>query len=64
MGTWLLVAVLLLGIVVRVDGRIVGAAILPHGDFALDPSLVNYRNGSLHVHKACLEVADWIVSLK
>lgn len=64
MGNWLLVAALLLGVIFRVDGRIVGAAILPHGDFALDPSLVNYRNGSFRVHKACLEVADWIVSLK
>ena len=30
----------------EVDSKVVGAAIIPHGDFAYDPSLVHNANGS------------------
>lgn len=36
------------------DGRIVGAAVIPHGDFAYDPSLVDSKNGSLEIHNAAV----------
>ena len=38
-------------------GRIVITAVLPHGDFAYDPSLVHNQNGSTMVHTAALRVA-------
>ncbi|ETO09538.1 hypothetical protein RFI_27838 [Reticulomyxa filosa] len=40
--------------------KITAAAILPHGDFAYDPSLVNYENGSAQLHNASLLVGEWI----
>jgi len=41
----------------------VGAAFLPHGDFAYDPSLVDYKNGSLQLHHSSLEVGKIISDL-
>eukprot|EP01083_Nonionella_stella_P311548 1111259_1 len=41
---------------------IIGAAVLPHGDFAYDPSLIDNKNGSLELHKACGAVGDWIMN--
>lgn len=35
---------------------------IPHGDFAYDPSLVNYENGSAELHNASLSVGDWIMN--
>ena len=32
--------------------RVVGAAVIPHGDFTFDPSLVHYENGSRELHEA------------
>ena len=43
---------------------IVGAAVVPHGDFAFAPELVNNTNGSLEVHRACTELGAWIDSLQ
>ncbi|CAK8998059.1 unnamed protein product [Durusdinium trenchii] len=35
-----------------VEGRLIAAAVLPHGDFAYDPKLVNDTGGSLQLHQA------------
>ena len=45
------------------DCKIIGAAILPHGDFAFDPQLLSnqHSNGAQKLHKACKSVAEWIM---
>ena len=43
---------------------VVGAAVIPHGDFAFDPSLVHNANGSLELHKAAQKVGAWVRSLR
>ena len=45
-------AVLLLQLALA-DGKLIGAAVVPHGDFAYDPKLVNDTGGSLQLHSAC-----------
>ena len=45
------------------NAKIIGAAVIPHGDFALDPSLVGNKNGSMELHVASLAVGKWIVDL-
>ncbi|EGD78616.1 hypothetical protein PTSG_01592, partial [Salpingoeca rosetta] len=40
-----------------------GAAVLPHGDFVYDPSLVHNRNGSLELHNAAKRVGAWLQDL-
>lgn len=45
-----------------VAGKIIGNAILPHGDFAYDPSLVNYEGGSAELHNASIAVGEWIMN--
>ena len=52
----------LLLLIHRFECRIIGAAILPHGDFAYDPSLVNYENGSSELHNASMDVGNWIMN--
>eukprot|EP01130_Rhizamoeba_saxonica_P006460 TRINITY_DN2569_c3_g1_i1.p1 TRINITY_DN2569_c3_g1~~TRINITY_DN2569_c3_g1_i1.p1 ORF type:complete len:105 (+),score=7.22 TRINITY_DN2569_c3_g1_i1:1-315(+) len=44
--------------------KLVGLSVVPHGDFAYDPSLVDYKNGSMQLHKSCEYVGDWITSLQ
>uniref|UniRef100_A0A7S2TW11 Extradiol ring-cleavage dioxygenase class III enzyme subunit B domain-containing protein n=1 Tax=Lotharella oceanica TaxID=641309 RepID=A0A7S2TW11_9EUKA len=44
--------------------ELLGAAVIPHGDFAYDPSLVGGKNGSRELHQAAVEVGQWIASLK
>eukprot|EP01083_Nonionella_stella_P150143 477806_1 len=43
------------------DGRIIGAAIIPHGDFAFAPSLLKDSIGAQRLHTACNRVARWIM---
>ena len=43
--------------------KVIGGAILPHGDFAYDPSLVNFENGSYELHNASIEVGEWISNI-
>lgn len=38
--------------------RIIAAAVLPHGDFAYDPSMIEGKNGSLEVHAASVRVSN------
>ena len=45
------------------EGRVVGAAVIPHGDFAYDPSLVHNKNGSAEVHRAALEAGRVVAAL-
>jgi len=52
------------GIVTMSAATIIGATVIPHGDFALDPSLVNYEGGSLELHRTSLEVGKWIIDLR
>jgi aromatic ring-opening dioxygenase LigB subunit len=47
----------------RAAGKIVGAAVLPHGDFAFDPSLVQNQNHSVELHEGCLRVAAAVAAL-
>jgi len=35
------------------SGKLIGAVVVPHGDFAYDPKLVNDTGGSLELHSAC-----------
>ena len=44
-------------------GKIVGAVIVPHGDFAFDPSLVQYQNGSLEIHRAAKAAGRYLSAL-
>jgi len=46
------------------NAKIVGGAVIPHGDFAYDPSLVHGKNGSKELHKAALRVGRWIEQLE
>jgi hypothetical protein len=46
-----------------VEGRIVAAAVIPHGDFAYDPSLVDYKNGSAEIHNASVDLGAELASL-
>eukprot|EP00906_Rhabdomonas_costata_P033497 RCo047200 len=66
LGPWrkllLMIACTLLALLA--DGEVVVAAVLPHGDFALDPALVHYQNGSLELHLASLRLADMIRSTR
>jgi aromatic ring-opening dioxygenase LigB subunit len=47
-----------------VQGGVIGAAVIPHGDFALDPTLIDNVNGSAEIHKACLYVGELINQLQ
>ena len=40
--------------------RQIGGAVIPHGDFAFDPSLVNFENGSREVHDAAVATGKWL----
>eukprot|EP00041_Stephanoeca_diplocostata_P026482 m.715272 g.715272 ORF g.715272 m.715272 type:complete len:332 (-) comp22978_c0_seq12:2905-3900(-) len=44
--------------------KIVFTGVLPHGDFALDPSLVHNKNGSLEVHNAAVALGVQIAQVK
>ena len=46
------------------QGRVVGAAVIPHGDFCYDPSLVNRQNGSQQLHDAAVRVGASIDALR
>ena len=46
------------------DGRVIGAAVIPHGDFAYDPSLVDSKNGSLAIHDAAVELGATLSAAK
>lgn len=47
----------------NVQARVVGAAVLPHGDFAFDPSLVGNKNHSLELHKGAQAVGAAVAAL-
>eukprot|EP01084_Bolivina_argentea_P181670 313728_1 len=42
--------------------KIIGAAILPHGDFAFDPDLLPNKIGAKILHESCVSVAEWIMN--
>lgn len=44
--------------------KILGAAFLPHGDFAFDPSLVRFQNGSSQLHDAAVAVGARLAALE
>ena len=44
--------------------KVVGAAIVPHGDFAYDPSLVHNQNGSFEVHNAAKAAGRYLSRLE
>ena len=48
----------------RVQALVVGAAVLPHGDFAFDPSLVGNKNHSLELHKGAQAVGAAVAALR
>ena len=47
-----------------VQALVVGAVVIPHGDFAYDPSLVHGANGSTEVHRAAVVAGKYIASLR
>jgi len=54
---------ILFGLLFCAEGRIIGAAVIPHGDFAYDPSLVNGEGGADELHRTATEVGQWVESL-
>eukprot|EP00696_Hemimastix_kukwesjijk_P018662 gnl/Hemi2/7587_TR2611_c0_g1_i1.p1 gnl/Hemi2/7587_TR2611_c0_g1~~gnl/Hemi2/7587_TR2611_c0_g1_i1.p1 ORF type:complete len:316 (-),score=12.23 gnl/Hemi2/7587_TR2611_c0_g1_i1:88-1035(-) len=44
-------------------GRLLGGVVVPHGDFAFDPSLVKFENGSKELHQAGQEVGKIVADL-
>eukprot|EP00668_Euglena_longa_P002837 GGOE01003318.1.p1 GENE.GGOE01003318.1~~GGOE01003318.1.p1 ORF type:complete len:370 (-),score=68.55 GGOE01003318.1:35-1144(-) len=58
MEVWL--AWLLAGMALSCQGTVVFTGVLPHGDFAYDPSLVHNLNGSLEIHRAALRFAEML----
>eukprot|EP01079_Euglenida_sp_SAG-EU17-18_P001284 gene1284-425_t len=55
---------LLAGVSREVGAEVVGAAVLPHGDFAFDPSLVDFKNHSTDLNRAALDVGSRAMALK
>jgi len=55
-----LVILAVLVLVVVADAKIIAAVVIPHGDFAFDPSLVNYENGSRELHDTSVEVGKLV----
>lgn len=43
---------------------IIGAAVIPHGDFAFDPGLVNGTGGATKLHEASMLAGEYIDSLR
>ena len=61
----LLLCCLVLASVLQIGySRIVGAAVIPHGDFAFDPSLVNGTGGSQALHDGAEAVGARIAALR
>ena len=46
------------------SSRVVGAAVIPHGDFTFDPSLVHFKNGSKELHAAAIGAGKAISALR
>jgi aromatic ring-opening dioxygenase LigB subunit len=46
------------------SAKIIGTFVIPHGDFAYDPSLVNNTNGSRHVHRAAVALGAAIANAR
>jgi len=46
----------------RSNAELVGAAVIPHGDFAFDPSLVNFTNDSAALHEASLRAGQFVAN--
>ena len=60
-----LLPVLLLSLLARpASSRVVGAAVIPHGDFTFDPSLVHFKNGSKELHAAAIGAGKAISALR
>ena len=49
--------------ILMVKSEISGLAVIPHGDFAYDPSIIDYANGSLWVHIGAKMAGKYIDSL-
>lgn len=47
-----------------VQGSLIGAAVIPHGDFVWDPSLIHNVNGSLYLHNQTLLLAETINTME
>jgi aromatic ring-opening dioxygenase LigB subunit len=47
----------------QAEARVIAAAVLPHGDFAFDPGLINGANGSAAIHNASQTVGTLLSSL-
>lgn len=62
-GAWALALLVLLRCG-GIDARLIGAAVIPHGDFALDPGLIHGANGSTAVHNAATAVGQALAGLR
>ena len=63
--SWILIIILVINSVIQhSQGKIIGCSVIPHGDFAYDPSLVDNKNGSLKVHIGAVEAGKYIDSLE
>ena len=58
----LLVLLLQIIVITICKSKIIGAAILPHGDFAYNPELLSNQIGANRLHEACISVAEWIMN--
>ena len=57
---WTSLLVLLCGSTVG-RAELVGAAVIPHGDFAYDPSVVHFANGSVELHNGSIKAGKHII---
>eukprot|EP00045_Choanoeca_perplexa_P002723 m.26161 g.26161 ORF g.26161 m.26161 type:complete len:321 (+) comp11666_c0_seq1:27-989(+) len=61
---WDLKLIVLGFLVHRTSGTIIGTAVIPHGDFAYDCTLIHCVNGSQQVHDASVSIGHWVAELK
>jgi aromatic ring-opening dioxygenase LigB subunit len=56
----LLIVLCILCLPLPVYSLVVSSAVIPHGDFAFDPSFVKFENGSVRIHDATYEASKFI----
>jgi len=52
-----------LSCIAAVESRIIAGAVIPHGDFAFDCTLINCTNGSLSLHTEALQLGAELAAL-
>lgn len=47
-----------------VRSKFIGAGVIPHGDFAFDPSLVHFENGSVELHRSAVKLGSVLMEME